>query len=199
MVDLQEGVHSQAGVDEDDGVLPPLQTTHLTLEPQTGSCAAVLLTHTHLHIGVSCDSAVGAPCCGGSPASAGRSLWTPAPYGSSSGCVPPSLYLWLDPHLHWCSWLETADSDTHTHTDSVQTWVCVGAWSVCVGAWSAYHHSQRVDLYVGGAVDGPLGFKAGDVEQRAVPQLVGPLHLQGCLAERAGPVVEELTGRTSWC
>lgn len=118
MVDLQEGVHSQAGVDEDDGVLPPLQTTHLTLEPQTGSCAAVLLTHTHSHIGVSCDSAVGAPCCGGSPASAGRSLWTPAPYDSSSGCVPPSLYLWLDPHLHWCSWLETADSDTHTHTQT---------------------------------------------------------------------------------
>lgn len=55
-----------------------------------------------------------------------------------------------------------------------------------------HRHSEGVDLHVGGAVDGSLGLVAGDVEQRAVPELVRPLHLQRCLTECTGPVVEQL-------
>lgn len=43
----EEVVDSQSGVDEEDGVLPPLQTTDLTFQPQTLCCGAVLQTHTH--------------------------------------------------------------------------------------------------------------------------------------------------------
>ncbi len=38
----EEVVDSQSGVDEEDGVLPPLQSTDLTSEPQTLCCGAVL-------------------------------------------------------------------------------------------------------------------------------------------------------------
>lgn len=58
---------------------------------------------------------------------------------------------------------------------------------------------ERVDLYVGGAVDGTLGLVAGDVEQRAVLKLVRPVHRQSCLTDRTGPTVEQLkVGEGGW-
>lgn len=46
---LEEVVDCQARVDEEDGVLPPLQATNLTFKSETLCCAAVLHTHTHTH------------------------------------------------------------------------------------------------------------------------------------------------------
>lgn len=58
--------------------------------------------------------------------------------------------------------------------------------------YSSHRHVERVDLYVGGTVDGSLCFVACDVEQRVVLKLVRPLHLQRRLTERTGPAVQEL-------
>lgn len=45
----EEVVDVQSGVDEEDGVLRPLQTTDLTFQVQTLCCGAVLHTHNSHH------------------------------------------------------------------------------------------------------------------------------------------------------
>lgn len=58
----------------------------------------------------------------------------------------------------------------------------------------SHRHVEGVDKPVAGAVDGPLSVEAGDVEQGAVGELVGPVHLQGRLADGAGSTVQQLGG-----
>lgn len=56
----------------------------------------------------------------------------------------------------------------------------------------SHRHVEGIDKGVAGAVNGPLSVKAGDVEQRAIGELVGPVHLQGRFADGAGSTVQQL-------
>ena len=68
---------------------------------------------------------------------------------------------------------------------------CAG---VCV--CPAHRDVQGVDLHVSGTVDWSFSLVAGDVEQRAVLELVRPLDLQRGFTECTGPIVQQLRADT---
>lgn len=113
----EEVVNSQSGVDEEDGVFPPLQSSNLTLQPQTIGCGAILHKHTDVKTCSQNTASVSGvrKCvmyqrvcvyiciivylCVCVPVSAGRSVhpWTPGlSCGYGSWFVPPSLVLWVE-------------------------------------------------------------------------------------------------------
>jgi len=55
--------------------------------------------------------------------------------------------------------------------------------------WDTYSDIERVELPVWAAIHVSVHFKLGDVEQRAVVESVGPLHIQNGLTECTGSSV----------